>query len=209
MPWQNFILLNMQESDRYKTIKGSSEGYYKEKGSKFIARAFHVETEKEAKDYLLQMKKEYHDARHHCYAFRIRPENEFFRSSDDGEPSGTAGKPVLNQIFSAVLFDVLVVVIRYFGGTKLGVPGLIRAYKSATRDALEQAEITHLIIKRTLMLAFDYSLMNPVMHIVKEEKLAILKQDFALRCELVLDVERNREKIVAEKFKRIVGLVVK
>ena len=104
---------------------------------------------------------------------------------------------------------MLVVVIRYFGGTKLGVPGLIRVYKSATRDALEQAEITHLIIKRTLMLAFDYSLMNPVMHIVKEEKLAILKQDFALRCELVLDVERNREKIVAEKFKRIVGLVVK
>ena len=206
---QNFILLNMQESDRYKTIKGTSEGYYKEKGSKFIAWAFHVENEEEAKECLLQMKKEYHDARHHCYALRIQPEDEFFRSSDDGEPSGTAGKPILNQILSAGLFDVLVVVIRYFGGTKLGVPGLIRSYKTATRDALEQAEITHLIIKRTLVLTFDYMLMNPVMHIVKEEKLDVLKQDFALRCELVLDVERNREKIVAEKFNRIYGLIVK
>ena len=199
----------MQESDRYKTIKGSAEGYYKEKGSKFIARAFHVETEEKAKEYLLQMRKEYHDARHHCYAFRIHPENEFFRSSDDGEPSGTAGKPILNQILSAELYDVLVVVIRYFGGTKLGVPGLIRAYKTATRDALEQAEIVTLSITRTLTLLFDYQQMNPVMRIVKEENLQVVKQDFAMRCELVLQVERNWEKHVVEKFKRIQGLTVK
>jgi len=199
----------MQESDRYKTIKCSSEGFYKEKDSKFIARACHVESEEEAKEYLSRIKKEFHDARHHCYAFRIQPEDEFFRSSDNGEPSGTAGKPILNQILSAELFDVLVVVIRYFGGTKLGIPGLIRAYKTATRDALEQAEIVSPFITRTLMLAFSYPQMNAVMRIVKEEKLPILKQDFTLRCELVLDVERNREKIVAKKFKRIVGLIVK
>ncbi len=199
----------MRESDRYKTIKGRSEGYYKEKGSKFIARAFHVEREEEAKEYLLQMKKEYHDARHHCYAFRIQPENEFFRSSDDGEPSGTAGKPVLNQILSAELFDVLVVVIRYFGGTKLGVAGLIRAYKTAAQEAIEQAEVVIPVISRNMTLFFDYSLMNRVMRLVKNEKLHILKQDFAFRCELVIEVERNREKTVAEKFKRIYGLTVK
>jgi len=199
----------MQESDRYKSIKGSSEGYYKEKGSRFIARAFHVESEEQAKAQLLLMKKEYHDARHHCYAYRIQPENEFFRSNDDGEPSGTAGKPILNQILSAKLFDVIVVVIRYFGGTKLGVPGLIRAYKTATRDALNCAKVVDLTITRTFRLSFDYPLMNPVMRIVKEEKLTVLKQDFALQCELVLEVERNRAKSVAEKFKRLHGLTVK
>ena len=199
----------MRESDRYNTIKGTSEGYYKEKGSKFIARAFHVESEEGAKEYLLQMKKEYHDARHHCYAFRIQPEDEFFRSSDDGEPSGTAGKPILNQILSADLFDVLVVVTRYFGGTKLGVPGLIRAYKTATRDAIDQAKITELTITRTLTLLFDYPLMNKIMRIVKEENLPVSKQDFALRCALVVQVERNKEKAIAEKFLRIHGLTVK
>lgn len=199
----------MRESDRYNTIKGTSEGYYKEKGSKFIARAFHVESEEAAKEYLLQMKKEYHDARHHCYAFRIKPEDEFFRSSDDGEPSGTAGKPILNQIFSADLFDVLVVVTRYFGGTKLGVHGLIRAYKTATRDAIDRAEVTELTITRTLTLLFDYPLMNKIMRIVKEENLPVSKQDFALRCALVVRVERNKEKALTEKFLRIQGLTVK
>jgi len=199
----------MQESDGYKSIKGTSEGYYKEKGSKFIARAFHVENEKEAKEYLSRMKKEYHDARHYCYAFRIQPENEFFRSNDDGEPSGTAGKPILNQIFSIELFDVLVVVIRYFGGTKLGVSGLIRAYKTATRDALNHAEIVEKTITRTLTLLFDYPHINLVMRIVKEEKLRVLNQSLSLQCEVILDVERNREKMVADRLKRIPGLIVK
>ncbi len=199
----------MQLSDRYKTIRGGSEGLYKEKGSKFIARAFHVEKEEEAKDFLLQMKKEYHDARHHCYAFRIQPEDEFYRSSDDGEPSGTAGKPILNQILSAELFDIIIVVIRYFGGTKLGVPGLIRAYKTAAHDAIEQAEVIIPVITRKMTLSFDYPQMNRVMRIVKEENLHVLKQDFSLSCELVLVVERNREEIVAEKFKRIYELTVK
>jgi len=199
----------MQESDRYKTVKGSSEGYYKEKGSKFIARVFHVEDVEEAKGYLFQMKKEYHDARHHCYAFRIQPENEVFRSSDDGEPSGTAGKPILNQILSAELFNVLLVVVRYFGGTKLGVSGLIRSYKTASRDAIGQAEIVTRFITHPLTLTFDYQNINQVMRIVKEEKLHVLKQNFTQLCELVLDVERNKEKVITEKFNRIHGLTTK
>ncbi|UBM62896.1 YigZ family protein [Candidatus Sulfidibacterium hydrothermale] len=196
-------------SDHYKTIKGTSQGIYKEKGSKFIALAFHTETEQEAKQQLTAVKKEYHDARHHCYAFRINPENEFFRSSDDGEPSGTAGKPILNQIFSEELFNVLVVVVRYFGGTKLGVSGLIRAYKTATREALQNAKIITSTITRTIELEFEYPLMNPVMRIVKEEHIKVLKQDFNMRCKLILQVERNQEKKLVEKFKTVTGLTVK
>jgi len=199
----------MEQTDRYKTIKKESQGYYKEKNSRFIARIFHVETEEKAKEYLLQMKKEYHDARHHCWAYRIHPEKELFRSSDDGEPSGTAGKPILNQILSAGLFNVLVVVIRYFGGTKLGVSGLIRAYKTATRDAIDRATIVTLSITRELTVFFDYPQMNPVMRIVKEENLVVLKQDFGMRCRLVLEVERNRMKNVLKKFEPIRDLTVK
>ncbi len=199
----------MEQTDRYKTIKKESRGYYKEKNSRFIARIFHVESEEKAKEYLLQMKKEYHDARHHCWAYRIHPENELFRSSDDGEPSGTAGKPIFNQILSAGLFDVLVVVIRYFGGVKLGVPGLIRAYKTATRDAIDRATIVTLSITRKLTILFDYPQMNRVMRIVKDENIIVLKQDFGMRCELILEVERNRIKNVLKKFESIRGLTVK
>ncbi len=199
----------MGETDRYKTIKSRAEGVYKEKGSKFIALAFPVETEKEAKGLLFVIKKEYHDARHHCYAFRLGPEKEFFRSSDDGEPSGTAGKPILNQIFSAGLFNVLVVVVRYFGGTKLGVPGLIRAYKTATREALGNANLITLSVMRQLELSFDYLLMNRVMRVIKEEKPRVVKQDFDTACTLVLQVEKNREEHLQEKLKRIRGLTVK
>ena len=199
----------MDASDRYKTIKGKATGVYKEKGSKFIALASHVETEQEAKEYLASIKKEYHDARHHCYAFRINPEKEFFRSSDDGEPSGTAGKPILNQILSAGLFDVMVVVVRYFGGTKLGVPGLIRAYKTATREALAQAEVVTLSITRKLEVLFEYPKMNQVMRVVKEEKPEVVKQEFDMHCKLVLRVERNRKKQLVEKLMALRDLTVK
>jgi uncharacterized YigZ family protein len=199
----------MIQSDHYKTIEGTAQGIYKEKGSKFIALAFHSETEEEAKQQLSAVKKEYHDARHHCYAFRINPENEFFRSSDDGEPSGTAGKPILNQIFSEELFNVQVVVVRYFGGTKLGVSGLIRAYKTATRDALQHAKIITSAITRTIELEFEYPLMNQVMRVVKEDHVKVLKQDFNLNCKLVLQVERNQKKKLIEKFRTVTGLTVK
>ncbi len=198
----------MEDADRYKTIKGTAEGLYKEKGSKFIARVFNVTTDEEAKKAIIQMKNEYHDARHHCYAYRINPENSFFKSSDDGEPSGTAGKPILNQIYSNELFNVLVVVIRYFGGTKLGVSGLIRAYKTATSDAFANSNIVYETMTRTLHLHFNYPLMNNVMRIVKEENLKVIHQDFALDCRLEIEVVRSKKEKLEQRFTRIYGLTV-
>jgi uncharacterized YigZ family protein len=202
------LFLNMDEKDRYKTVAGTAKGIYKEKGSKFIAIVSHVETEAEAKLHLAAVKREYHDARHHCYAWRINPENPISKSSDDGEPSGTAGKPILNQIFSKELHDVLVVVVRYFGGTKLGVSGLIRAYKTATHDALTQAKIVDGKFTRKLHLQFAYPLMNDVMRIVKDENLKVLNQDFGMDCKLDLEVDKSRKEIVFQRFKRIYEIKV-
>lgn len=196
------------ESDIYKTILEPADGLYKEKGSKFIARIFHVESEGEVKERLIQVKKEYYDARHHCYAYRLNPENEMVRSNDDGEPSGTAGMPILNQIYSFGLFDVLVVVIRYFGGTKLGVSGLIKAYKSSTIDAMEHSEIVSKTINRNVELHFEYLLINDVMRLIKEENLTVLKQQFDNSCFMKLEVQRNREEFVKSKFLKIAGVKV-
>ncbi|MBN2614956.1 MAG: YigZ family protein [Bacteroidales bacterium] len=202
------LILGVEETGVYKTIIEPSEGLYKEKGSKFIAHVFHVESEEEIKDSLNQIKKLYYNARHHCYAYRLNPENEQFRSNDDGEPSGTAGKPILNQILSYELFDVLVVVVRYFGGTKLGVSGLIRAYKSATIDALEQTEVIQKTITRKVNVRFEYVLLNDVMRIIKEEDLTILKQQFDNTCFMLLEVQKNREEIIKSKFDKILGIIV-
>jgi len=198
----------MDEKDRYKTISGTAKGLYKEKGSKFIAVAVHVDTEEEAKTNIEALKREYHDARHHCYAWRINPENEISKSSDDGEPSGTAGKPILNQIYSHALFNVLVVVIRYFGGTKLGVSGLIRAYKTATNETLMGAEIIEGKLTHILEIQFTYALMNDVMRIVKEEKLTVLSRDFGMDCKLKLAVDKSRRKVVTQRFKNIYKIKV-
>lgn len=203
------LILDVEETGVYKTIIKPSEGLYKEKGSKFIAHVFHVESEEEVKDSLNQIKKQYHNARHHCYAYRLNPENELFRSNDDGEPSGTAGKPILNQILSYELFDVLVVVVRYFGGTKLGVSGLIRAYKAVTVDALEQAEVIQKSITRNIEIRFEYVLLNDVMRIIKEEDLAVLNQQFDNNCFMILEVQKNREEIIKSNFGKILGLTVK
>lgn len=197
------------EQDFYKTISGIAEGLYKEKGSKFIARVFPVETEEQIKTVMSSVKKEFHDARHHCFAYRINPEKEQFRSSDDGEPPGTAGKPIFNQILSFELFNVLVVVVRYFGGIKLGVSGLINAYKTTTRDALSQSTIVTRFITRELSLRFDYPLMNNVMRIVKEEQLEITEQFFELSCVLKIKVKKNDLKRVAFRLETIRGLRVK
>ena len=197
------------EQDFYKTITAVAEGLYKEKGSKFIAKVFHVETEEQVKSAMLSVKKEFHDARHHCYAYRINPENEQFRSSDDGEPSGTAGKPMLNQILSFELYDVLVVVVRYFGGTKLGVSGLINAYKSATRDAIHQSVIKTRYIFKELLLQFDYPLMNSVMRIVKEEQLEVTDRKQELSCIFKIKVKKNDLEKVRNRLTKIRGLRVK
>lgn len=196
------------EINEYNTITLEGEGYYKNKGSKFIAVAIHVESEEEAKEALISVKKKYHDARHHCYAYRVNPDNEFSKSSDDGEPSGTAGKPILNQLLSFELYNVLVVVVRYFGGTKLGVSGLIMAYKSATRDAIQSSKIVKMYITRQVELSFEYPLMNEVMRVVKEKNLKIISQDFTSDCKIIVEIKKNVLKNTLLKYEKIRGILI-
>jgi uncharacterized YigZ family protein len=196
------------EISEYKTFTICSEGYYKDKGSKFIAVAYYVESEKEVKEALLITKKKYHDARHHCYAYRINPESEVSRSSDDGEPSGTAGKPILNQILSFELYNVLIIVVRYFGGTKLGVSGLILAYKSATRDAIQESKIVSRHITSQLELNFEYHLMNQVMRVIKEENIKIISQDYDNNYKIKVEIKKNTKNIALLKFEKIRGVTI-
>ena len=199
----------MERDDYYYTIKAPSKGLFKDRGSKFIALAFPVQNEDEAMERLKEVKKEYYDARHHCYAYRINPENEIYKSSDDGEPSGTAGKPILNQLLSKELFNIIVIVVRYFGGTKLGTSGLINAYKTAARESLSDADVTKVLITRTITLEYEYPLMNTVMRIIKDENLTVAEQKFELSCLLTLKVEKSREKLIRKKFETIFGVTVK
>ncbi|MBP5690427.1 MAG: YigZ family protein [Bacteroidales bacterium] len=180
-------------NDIYKSIGSRAEGLYKDKGSRFIALAYPVETEEEVKEIVAGLRKEYHDARHHCYAFRLGADGAKYRSSDDGEPSGSAGRPILGQIDSAGLSDILIVVIRYFGGILLGVPGLIKAYKSAAADAIASAEIIEKVAARTYRLSYDYLDMNAVMKVIKDLSLPQSAQDFGTRCTLTLRVRLSLE----------------
>lgn len=196
------------EQDEFKTITGMAKGLYKEKGSKFIGIAVPVRDEDEVKGKLEEVRKQYHDARHHCYAFRLGYKGETYRTNDDGEPSGTAGKPIYGQILSKELTDILIIVVRYFGGTKLGVSGLITAYKSASRDALEQAEIITGTIDDCYEVHFAYPLMNEVMRLVKNYKLKLLKQHFELTCTIVFLVRKSKSEEVHEKFSKINGVKI-
>ena len=197
------------ETDRYKTIINSAEGLYKEKGSKFIARVFHVETPEDCKEVLQTVIKSFHDARHHCYAWRINPESEESRSSDDGEPSGTAGKPILNQILSYELFNVMVVVVRYFGGTKLGVSGLISAYKTSTREALSDAKLVTQYLTSQFLLKFNYPLMNDVMRVIKEEELKTSGREFTTSCVIKIEIKKNNIERIKIRLGKIRGLELK
>lgn len=164
--------------DLYRTITGKSEGTYSELRSKFLAFALPVRTPEEALELVAQYQKEYFDARHVCWAYRLGAEGEDWRANDNGEPSGTAGKPILGQIVSADLSDVLVIVVRYFGGVKLGTSGLIAAYRTAAAEALAAAEVTERTVDETLALTFSYEQMNLVMRVVKDFSPAILSQDY-------------------------------
>jgi uncharacterized YigZ family protein len=177
--------------DSFKTIDKGAIGIYKEKGSKFFALSKHVENEEDFKIFLEETKKEYHDARHHCYAWRLGLEEDKFRSNDDGEPSGTAGKPIYNQILSKELYNTAVIVVRYFGGTKLGVSGLITAYKTSTREALEDSVIVTKFIYKYLEFHFTYSRLNDIMRIVKEENIKIVEQKFEMECLLRVEIKKN------------------
>lgn len=174
--------------DTYQTIVKPCEGFYKDKGSKFLAYAYPVEGEQDAKFHLAELHELHPKAVHHCYAYRLGSDRMSYRMSDDGEPSGTAGRPILNTLYSRKVTNILVVVVRYFGGTLLGVPGLINAYKLATEDALNQAEIVTRNFFSLYELTFSYIQMNDVMRIVKEMDLPVRSQDFEMECKMVVEV---------------------
>jgi len=192
--------------DTYQTLSSSSQGIYKEKGSKFIARAFPVNTEEEVKTHLLALRKEYHDARHHCYAYCLGFDRSTWRVNDDGEPSGTAGKPIFGQIQSKNLTNVLIVVIRYFGGIKLGIPGLINAYRTAAREAIEKTDIVTRIVQEKYEICFEYPVMNDVMKILKEEKADIISEEFENNCKLRFSIRRTFGTKIVSRLQKISGL---
>lgn len=186
--------------DTYKTVAHKSQGLFKDKGSKFIAFAMPVKTEDQVKEELDALKKEYYDARHHCYAWILGFSKDAYRMNDDGEPSGTAGKPIHGQLLANDLTNTLIVVIRYFGGIKLGVRGLINAYKFAAQEAIQNNTIEMRIIREVYQVKFAYEDMNDVMRIMKEEELDQLGQDFQLTCTLDFAVRKSRADIVIKRF---------
>lgn len=185
--------------DSYLTLKAPCEGFYKEKGSKFYAHAFPVKNEEEIKHHLEALRKQYHDARHHCYAYVLSPDASVFRANDDGEPAHSAGDPILGQIRSKALTYVLVVVIRYFGGTKLGVGGLIQAYKTATSAALEAGKVIKAHVTENVKFTFSYEATNEMMQLVDQFQLNILQQDFTAQCTLEAEVIVSRKADLIEK----------
>lgn len=177
--------------DTYKTIEGQSESVYTEKRSKFIAIAIPVRTLAEIKQYLEEYQKKYYDARHVCYAYMLGAERKDFRANDNGEPSGTAGKPILGQINSNELTDILVIVVRYFGGIKLGTSGLIVAYRTAAAQAIAEATVIEKTVDQDVTVAFEYPFMNDVMRIVKEESPEILEQSYDMDCFMRLRIRKS------------------
>lgn len=189
--------------DTYKTIKSPAEGLFKDRGSKFFAYAYPIEHENEVKALVDNLKKEHFKAVHHCFAYRLGLDKSHFRVNDDGEPSGTAGKPILNTLLSQEITNILVVVVRYFGGTLLGVPGLINAYKSATSEALALADIIEKTINDVYSISFDFVQMNDVMKVIKEFNLKIRNQTYDNQCTMELEFRKKITNQVIEKLKKI------
>lgn len=194
--------------DTYKTISAPSEGLLKDKGSKFIAYAYPVTSEEQIKEIVQVIKKEHYSARHHCYAWRLGHEKLFFRANDDGEPSSTAGKPIFGQIQSFDLTNILIVVVRYFGGTLLGVSGLINAYRNAALDAINQAEIIEKLVEKHLLIEFDYGIMNDVMKLFKDEKLPQIDPQFDLRCRIRTHIRLSELSRIEDGLNKIEGLKI-
>lgn len=190
-------------SDTYLTIQDKSEGIYTEKRSKFLAFAHPVETIDEIKDLLTDYKKKYYDARHVCYAYMLGPERTDFRANDDGEPSSTAGKPILGQINSRELTNILVVVIRYFGGVKLGTSGLIVAYREAATEALSAATVIEKTIEEAVTFTFPYVMMNSVMRVVKELNPRIVEQKYDETCIITLAIKRSMAPMLEERLNKL------
>lgn len=203
------MLILTEKQDSYYTISQLSKGIFKDKGSKFLSFAYPVKEEGEIKEILFDVKKEFFDARHHCYAYRLGAEKLVFRSNDDGEPSGTGGRPIFGQIISKDLTNILIVVVRYFGGTLLGTSGLTNAYKIAAADAISNAEIVEKFVYASYQITFDYQQMNQVMKIVKDYDLETSDQQFEMVCYLVIQVKLRETDLVLSKLNVIEGLKTK
>ncbi len=198
----------MDNNDTYQTIEKPSEGLFKDKGSKFIAYAYPVNHEDEIKDHMQQLKDQHYKARHHCYAYRLGKEGEQYRANDDGEPSGTAGRPIHGQLMSFDVTNVLVVVVRYFGGTLLGTSGLINAYKTATIEALKNAKIVKKIVSDHFKVQFGYPIQSNVERLIKEYNLTIDEAVYDIDCTYKISVRKNLANVVLEKMKSIEGTSV-
>ena len=195
----------MLEDDLYRTVAAPAEAAYRERSSKFLAWIYPVRSEEEIREHLEALRKRFFDATHHCYAWRLGPRGEAFRANDDGEPSGTAGKPILGQLLSNELTDCLVVVVRYFGGTKLGVPGLIAAYKESAAAAIEAAQIVERTVDRIVTVDFPYVAMNDIMRVVKELQPRIGEQTFDNLCTLRLTIRESRADLLEERLRKAGG----
>lgn len=192
--------------DTYRTIQAPSEGTYSERRSKFLAFALPVTTEEEVKQHVTAIQKKYYDARHACYAYMLGPDRTRFRANDNGEPSGTAGKPILGQINSYELTNILIVVVRYFGGIKLGTSGLIQAYRQAAIEAIEAATIIEKTVDADLSFTFDFPMMNTVMKIVKDMNPQILNQGYTDRCTMTLRIRNSLMPGLKTRLEKVEGL---
>lgn len=191
--------------DSYLTIEGNAEAIFKEKSSKFLCYAFHIESEEEIATHLERLRKRYFDATHHCYAWRLGYYGERFRANDDGEPSSTAGKPILGQMLSREVTNCLIVVVRYFGGTKLGVPGLIAAYKESAAAVLEEAKIVERTVDTQVRVEFPYLVMNDIMRVIKEEQPTIKEQLFDNLCTISLAIRKSRAEQLLGRLRKVEG----
>ncbi len=194
--------------DTYKTIEKYTEGTFRDRGSKFIGRAYPVSSEEEAKKILAEIRKKYHDANHHCYAYRIGFDKSIFRTNDDSEPSGTAGRPIFGQIQSKDLTNILIIVTRYFGGTFLGVSGLINAYKTAAAEALQNAKIITRNVYDVYEITYDYAIMNNIMKTLKDKNADIISTQFEMTCKVVFKIRKSFSDEVYEYFKKLNSVMI-
>jgi uncharacterized YigZ family protein len=195
--------------DSYKTIENTAEGIFRDKGSKFLAFAYPIRSEIEVKPIIVELRAKHGKANHFCYAYRLTPDRSMFRVNDDGEPSGTAGRPILNCLLSEDITNVLMVVVRYFGGTLLGVTGLINAYKQASLEAIKEAKIISKTVNDVYEVNFDYLQMNDVMKLIKDEDLQILSQQFDIHCAIKFEVRKSHLNQVLGRFDKIEGVKLK
>jgi uncharacterized YigZ family protein len=197
-------LISMEQKDEFLTITDTpAEGFYSEKRSKFLAFAFHVTSEEEVKQYVAEFRKKYYDARHVCWAYMLGADRTDFRANDDGEPSSTAGKPILGQINKNELTDILIIVVRYYGGVNLGTSGLIVAYRTAAAEAIANAEIVSQFVEEEVVFDFPYIMMNDVMKIIKDMSPRIIRQTYDNTCEMKLSIRKSEAPMLKAKFDKL------